>query len=188
MSSSMEPHKKENELARKGVHTALATLFAFLPLCITQGLFFVSLGALFLTFLILRVLKVRTHFHHVVRVSYGELFFPIGILSAFLILEDSLHLYTLSVLILAFADPLAALVGKKWGKHIYHILGEKRSLEGSFACFFTVVFLCILFSIPFWVTILSAFLVTIVETISVKGSDNLTIPLVSAFLLEQLFK
>jgi dolichol kinase len=100
------------------------------------------------------------------------------------------------ILPMAYGDAAASLIGEKYGKRKYHLLAIK-SLEGSTAMFlasflsFTtgLIFFSPLYSFPILEKILPAIAVaavaTLVEGISPKGFDNLTVPgfSVLAFIL-----
>ncbi len=89
---------------------------------------------------------------------------------------------------LAFADPLSAIIGIRFGKHR---IVKHKSLEGSFAFFVTAFFaISIVFTLhgiygwQKWTTAFGvAFLASCFEMIPLKLDDNLTIPLFTAFLL-----
>jgi dolichol kinase len=97
---------------------------------------------------------------------------------------------------MAFGDAAASLVGQKIGRHQFNIF-SKKSLEGTTAMFtitlMSVTLSLLLFSYlcPFSLTTLLlvslgvAALATVLEAITPKGLDNLTVPLISAsaFLL-----
>lgn len=91
-----------------------------------------------------------------------------------------------SILTLALADPLSAIVGIKWGSRRFQ---NGKSFEGSAAffscCFFAVA---IIFdqgpfgarmALSFWMGIL----MTLFDQVPLKLDDNLTIPIICAFLL-----
>lgn len=90
---------------------------------------------------------------------------------------------------LAFADPLSAIVGIRFGKHK---ISETRSYEGSFA-FFICTFFCSLFVLSGYyygitpsIIIISFILgcsVTILDLFPMKIDDNLTIPLFTSSML-----
>ena len=100
------------------------------------------------------------------------------------------------ILPMAFGDAAASLVGQKMGRHQFNIF-SKKSLEGTTAMFtitlVSVTLSLLLFSYlcPFSLTTLLsvslgvAALATVLEAITPKGIDNLTVPLISAlaFLL-----
>lgn len=92
-----------------------------------------------------------------------------------------------SVAILGFADPIAGIVGRRWGKiQLIH----RRTLEGSIAFLFVGVLasLAVLSlwhsSFLWWEAIIIALsassLATLAELMSRKLDDNLTIPLAAA--------
>lgn len=94
------------------------------------------------------------------------------------------------VLVMAWGDGLAALIGQRWGKHRYEFMDNKKSWEGSLAMLFIgyVVTGFILtmangMSLSTWLIPLPvAIAATTLEAISPGGTDNLTVPLVSGFL------
>ncbi|MEI8346090.1 MAG: diacylglycerol/polyprenol kinase family protein [Pseudomonadota bacterium] len=91
-----------------------------------------------------------------------------------------------SIYVLAIADPLAAIVGIRFGKH--KIVGNK-TWEGSLV-FFAATFLCLLLvlllkgvgsvEIAFGLSFVTALLVGIFEVIPLRLDDNFTIPLFTA--------
>lgn len=93
-----------------------------------------------------------------------------------------------SIYTLAFADPMSAIIGIRFGKN--RIVKEK-SVEGSLAFFLTsFLFIALVFNVAglgswqVWLMAFSvAFLTTCFEMIPLKLDDNLTIPLFTAFLL-----
>ncbi len=83
-----------------------------------------------------------------------------------------------------FADTTAAIIGKKFGKHI--IVSKNhytKTLEGTLACF--VVALIILFIFfPIELALICAIIATIIEFAPIN--DNITIPIVLAIVLKLL--
>ncbi len=94
------------------------------------------------------------------------------------------------VLVMAWGDGLAALVGQRWGKHRYEFMNNKKSWEGSLAMLIigyvvTAFVLAIAngMSLSTWLIPLPvAIVATTLEAISPGGTDNLTVPLASGFL------
>lgn len=99
--------------------------------------------------------------------------------------------YFLPILILSVSDPAAALFGKKWPKGKYKIFKDYKTLVGSSAFFISSFLLGLIFLLPnalnwhcgFLLSALIAFATTVVEAISHKGIDNLSIPVTAAVLL-----
>jgi phytol kinase len=101
-------------------------------------------------------------------------------------------------LALTWGDALAALVGRRYGRHRYRIWGGERSLEGSAAMFAASAMsmfmalallpgsaLCA-YAAPIELgrallaTLLGAGAATLAEAVSPHGTDNLSVPLVAA--------
>jgi phytol kinase len=94
------------------------------------------------------------------------------------------------VLVMGFGDGLAGLIGSMAGKNkIPHLPGTKTWL-GSAVMFF-VSFLVILLvyegslaflSSKIWLYVLCALISTVIEAFTPKGLDNLTVPILTAFV------
>jgi len=140
--------------------------------------------------------------HATERKSYGTVFYPL----AFLILNYFLweHFKVVlvsSILILAIADVFAALVGTRiQNPKKYKLGGESKSIQGSLAMFgmtgaivfFSTYFFDSLDTINIslksacWIAIITAVIATACESVSYKGSDNLTVPLGAAFTIHYM--
>jgi phytol kinase len=99
---------------------------------------------------------------------------------------------------LAWGDALAAFVGQRWGRHRYRVGGSERSLEGSAAMLlasFAVMFLVLVLlpgsplsprarpigaGVALLAALLGAGAATLVEAVSPRGTDNLSVSLVAA--------
>ncbi len=99
----------------------------------------------------------------------------------------------LSMMFLAFADPIASYFGIRYGKD--KIFGEK-SLQGSMAAFFVCALLTFYFLTSQWllmdrlviVSLLGGLIGALAELVPIfKLDDNLTLPVVSAVALWALF-
>jgi hypothetical protein len=96
------------------------------------------------------------------------------------------------VLALIVSDAAAAVLGSIYGRTTYEVESDRRSIEGS-VVFFLAIFLAIhlplllMTGIDRGVSVLLAvqvaLVVTLLEGVSLKGCDNLTIPLASYYLL-----
>ena len=126
------------------------------------------------------------------RKSLGTFFYAvsIGVLVAWFWNINRPQYAALGILVMAWGDGLAALVGQRFGKHPYKIWDNKKSWEGSgtMAVVSFIVSVLIFLSIQgnnwqTWIVSLSvALLATTLEAFSVYGIDNLTVPLGSAAL------
>lgn len=137
--------------------------------------------------------------HGVGRGVGGVVWYPITAwLTFFLVYEvgDGVYLdYAIPILVLACADAMGAVVGKRWGRHKYEVVpGHFRSLEGS-AAFFVVALAVI--AVPLAVGggvdpvralavgALVAVLAAAYESVSVHGLDNLLVPFGTMLFLER---
>ena len=125
------------------------------------------------------------------RKSFGTFFYAvsIGILTA-CFWQQAPQFAVLGVLIMTWGDGFAALIGKRWGQHLYHLGGIQKSWEGSLTMLAVswIVSSLILLSVygNLWQIWLIAAVVAVVaallEAYSNLGIDNLTVPLGSAGL------
>jgi phytol kinase len=126
------------------------------------------------------------------RKSLGTFFYAvsIGIMTAIFWNLQIPHYGVIGILIMAWGDGLAAIIGQKFGNHPYTIFGNIKSWEGTFAMLLVsyAIVSIVLFSVQgnIWQTWLVgipvAIAATAVESIAQWGLDNLTVPLSSAGL------
>ena len=125
------------------------------------------------------------------RKSLGTLFYAIsiGILAA-CFWSYSPQYTAIGILVMAWGDGMAAIIGQHFGKHSYQILEITKSWEGSLAMAGTsfIVTSSILLSVQdnswqIWlISLIVALTATGLEAFSKLGIDNLTVPLGSAML------
>lgn len=126
------------------------------------------------------------------RHSLGTFFYAvsIGLLTAAFWPLGQPQYAALGILVMTWGDGLAALVGQRFGRHPYKVLGNTKSLEGSatMAVASFVVSLALLGSTAGFtpgvvaIAAIVAVAATLLETLSFYGLDNLTVPLGSALL------
>jgi len=189
-----------SEATRKIVHMLVGVLIAATPFLLDSMWPMLFLGGLFA---IINYIAIKKHYlngmHSIHRQTFGTVFYPVSffILTAWLWHQDQLVLVT-AVLIMAIPDALASIVGDNIRQPIpIHFGPEKKSVQGSLAMFvssFLIVLLCLhlfpqLGPAPtsvlntLWIAGVVALLATAGEMVSVRGSDNLTVPLTSAFAM-----
>ena len=187
--------KISNETARKIIHITHGVYVATWP-------FFVgwrSVILLELAFLALvafaRIFKIFGSQRAVARLSWGEFFYPLGVI-LLVLTNQPRWVFVLAVLHLALADAFAALVGIRYGKgNRYKVFGQTKSVAGTIAFFVTSVILVSLtfIMVPSHITsatttvlILMPITTTLIENIGVYGVDNLLIPLAVALLFNSM--
>ena len=153
-------------------------------------------GLFTLTLLFTRGRGLLGSVHGVERLSLGELIYPMAIYLSWIMTVQQGHreLFPIPILSLALGDAVAGLVGIRYGRHIFHFFGQKRSLEGSLGFLLTCA-LCTLavlvaggmepmpaLGIALGVGLLGA----VLEALSVYGTDNVTVPVGVSLLLLQV--
>jgi dolichol kinase len=189
------------EWSRKLVHCGGGILALAIPFFIDSPwvVLAMSIGLLAL-FLFGRYCGCLPSLYSVRSESWGVEYFPIVVFLLFVLTEGRVWLYVICVLVLAVSDTLAALVGKRFGKHRYQVDGDYKSVEGSLVCFVAtfVVVAGPLFLWPqpehpsatvlFGAALITAILVATFEAIALRGRDNLWLPLGTFLLLSKLLR
>ncbi|MBD2139164.1 phosphatidate cytidylyltransferase [Anabaena sp. FACHB-1237] len=133
------------------------------------------------------------------RHSLGTFFYAvsIGVLTAIFWPIHHPEFAALGIMIMAWGDGLAALIGKRFGKHKYQIFGSQKSWEGSLTVtivsFFisSVILYSLINNIPIVcvISLMVALFATFLEAFSYLGVDNLTVPIgtaIFAYVLTRL--
>lgn len=125
--------------------------------------------------------------------NLGTVYFPISLLGLVILTwpdspvfaETAPYIGGLGILAMGYGDGFAALFGSWHGKHKYSIFGSVKSIEGSTAMFIGAlipIFLLILGNSGFSIGAAIAYslclsvLATIIEAITPRGFDNITVP------------
>lgn len=125
------------------------------------------------------------------RKSLGTFFYAVsfGVLIGYF-WDTQPHYAIVGILVMTWGDGLAALIGKRWGKHPYTLWGMEKSWEGSGTMLLVsyVVCVCVLLSTSANGSTVAlaalgvAIAATGLEAFSKYGIDNLTVPIASAFV------
>jgi len=186
------------EGARKLVHITAGLLAIPLPWVLRSDVSMAVLAAGGLAGLVgCRRLGLLRSVETVERSSAGDLFFPIGIALLFMVGRDDPTLYLIGLSYLVASDAAAALVGRRYGRSPYAVEREQKSVEGS-VTFFVVSFLAAHLILllgtgtPRVTSVLVAtqlaLLATCFEAISLRGNDNVLVPLVTCLIAQRLLR
>ncbi|MCF7808491.1 MAG: DUF92 domain-containing protein [Candidatus Marinimicrobia bacterium] len=194
--------KLSPELSRKFVHVMVGILVGFAPFFLSDSLPAIALGILF-TVLNYVALKQDSFkgMHTTERVSFGTVYFPIAFtILIVLFWERNIVIFILAMLILAFSDTLATVVGEAAKpKKMFTLWRDPKSWPGSSTFFITTFIIIILGQpclaelagqtpLPFihllGMALFTSVLTSIGEAVSKRGSDNLTLTLVAAISLD----
>lgn len=119
----------------------------------------------------------------------GTVYYALSLLILALVTFGPLHnpiIGLVGVAVMGYADGMAAIVGKGIESPEYSVKGNKKTLAGS-ATMFIISLIIISGALSylgvanfFVKAIIMAIITTIVEGVSIKGTDNLTIPLLTS--------
>lgn len=188
------------ELLRKIVHigTGNVILFAWLldmPASVGITASILASAVTLLSYLF----PILPGINSVGRQSLGTFFYAVSVgvlVACFWHLQQPKYA-AIGILVMAWGDGLAALIGQRYGKHKYQVFGGQKSWEGSLTMAVVSYIVCSLILVftlgNIWQTWLVSLAVAVVatglEAFSLLGIDNLTVPLGSAafaFVLIQL--
>ncbi|MGP0127960.1 MAG: diacylglycerol/polyprenol kinase family protein [cyanobacterium endosymbiont of Rhopalodia musculus] len=137
-------------------------------------------------------LPILPSINSVERKSLGTFFYAvsIGILTYWFWIVNKPQYTAIGILIMAWGDGMAAIIGKRFGRHPYQILGIKKSWEGSLTMmgvsFFVTSIILFFTGESINLILITSLLVSVIatglEAFSKWGLDNLTVPLSSAIV------
>ena len=178
------------ELGRKFAHIWCGILAAALPLFLPFSAI-VILAAAFVPFMLFsRRLGLFPIVHRAERTTYGEVYFPVGILLVAWLVPHRVE-YAFGVLVLAVADAMASLIGQRYGQRAYQILFATKTYIGSAAFFATTIALGLVATqaLGEWsgkallVVCTIAVATTLEEALVGGGADNVILPVSAAAML-----
>lgn len=184
-------------LIRKLVHLFTGLIILLLSYVVEKNLllYLILAGTIF-SFLTFDYKKFHL-LHKTTDESFGTLYYPIGILSSYLILFNlPIYFFQSSLMVLSISDTLANFAGQiKKGNIWIQTFHDKKSIYGIIAyslsaCLILYLLLPGLMSINILYILFAVLWAVILETASIRGSDNLSIPagLALFFLLTYHFE
>lgn len=93
------------------------------------------------------------------------------------------------IFVMAFGDGLAAIFGKLIKSKKYKVYDTEKSIAGSLTMFIVSFIIITIYLIyinsPFWYLkgIIISLIITVLEAISIKGTDNITVPIATLIML-----
>lgn len=185
------------ETSRKFVHIIIGSFVAFWPFLMSWRTIQVISIAFLVVLEFSRHFKIFQSIHNVRRETWGEMLFAISI-GLLPLITTSRLVFAAAVLHMSLADGLAGLIGTKFGsKSRFSMFGQRKSVVGSLT--FAVISYAIVLGFfkasrlvgledINWVVISLPILATLLETASVKGTDNIVVPLLVAQVLNSALK
>ncbi|MGE5457686.1 MAG: DUF92 domain-containing protein [Methanococcaceae archaeon] len=168
---------------RKLIHLSTGLIICILSYFVEKNvlLYLILAGTIF-SFLTFNYKKFHL-LHKTTDASLGTLYYPIGILSSYLILYNlPLYYFQSSLLVLSISDTLAYFAGQiKKGNIWIRTFHDRKSIYGITvyslsACLILYLFLPGSLSLYILYILFAVLWAVILETASMRGSDNFSIP------------
>ncbi len=187
------------EYTRKFAHSTASLLALTFPLVYNSYHYVLVMGIIFFFVLLIAQRKdLLRSINDVSRTTYGGILLPVTITVSFVVsvwLNDN-KLFIIPILILAVSDSLAGLTGELFGQRVRKIIIYKHQLNKTYlgsSVFLLSAFIISIYTLHWYVgnystkTIMAAVTVAvgaaIVEALSSKGLDNITVPMTALLIL-----
>lgn len=190
--------KKRGEMARKFVHIMIGNWWLILLALITETICALIVPTAFVFINYYSV--TRDHKNGLLAnlerkkgekafSSYGLILYPISLVIMVVfsyVLTNKHYLGGVGLIVLAYGDGCAALIGKKWPYGKYCVGRAKKTFSGSLSMFLIssiilLVYLSIIVGFPIGEILstifLTATLSTVAEAITPNGFDNISVPI-----------
>ncbi len=182
-----------NEGSRKFIHVGVSNWWIIAMIFFNSNIYAAIVPALFV---IINYISYKKQVFKAMerdgsKNDLGTVYFALSLLILALITfknSEFSYIGALGILTMGYGDGFAAIVGIKYGKHKFKVLGNSKSLEGSVTMFLFsfMVSLSVLYIFnPINIILFSlilALISTILEAFSPYGLDNLTVPLGTSLL------
>ncbi len=185
--------KNGEEASRKFIHIMLSNWW-FIAMYFFENAFWASIGPI--SFVIINYISYKKNLISVMerekQDGLGTVYYALALLIVVIItfgITKRPEIGLCSILIMGYGDGLAAVIGKKIKSPEYKIGNTKKTIAGTLTMFIITFVILALFSnitgISMWLikSVISAIILTIVEAVSIKGTDNLSLPLTACALL-----
>lgn len=191
------------ELSRKILHLFAVSIAAFSPFLVNSSVLLIltAAAAVLITFYFVKN-DILISVHEGYRKSWGILFFPLAYFTLLILWSGTdKWVITASLLIAAFSDSFAAVIGGMMNWRVYRLTSDRKSFSGSITFFITTIaVILLLFLEPFRIInlfevsfLLNSYLIvaalsiamilTFFEAISSMGFDNFSVPVAASLLL-----
>lgn len=185
--------KSGEESSRKFIHIMLSNWW-FIAMYFFENALWASIVPL--SFVIINYISYKKNLISVMeresQDGLGTVYYAISLLILAIItfgITKNPEIGLCSTLIMGYGDGLAGVIGKKVKSIEYKIGNTKKTLAGSLTMFIITFIIVATFAgftgINLWIikSIITAVILTIIEAISIKGTDNLSIPISACVLL-----
>lgn len=182
-------------LVRSFVHISIGVMLLFMPFI------FLSWGTPVAATMIASCINLSLlrrgkalSYENTPRSSLGTVYYPLSFAFLYVVLiPENRHIFLIAISVMVFADPLAAITGRRAHRMLPTPRGwDAKSLRGSTALFLATCFIVFigLYLYNHWqaqqigfmirTAIAAAVIAAAAEMLSIRGSDNLSVPLLTA--------
>lgn len=188
-------HYKHPELSRKILHIMVGNIAFILPIFQTREIMaFIAAGPfIFFTFLMSPYTPIKSIRGKTSGAGHGMglVYYSITWTVLAYFFFDNMVVIAIGILAMSYGDGFASIIGIKYGKKKYNIFGDKKSYVGSIAMY-VITFITIVIAILYYEIIITfnlllilafiALISSLVESLTPRGFDNLSVPFFAAFL------
>jgi len=185
------------EQSRKFIHITGGIVCLFLPSFFDSHWWVLAVtGIAFLLLLITYIKKTFAATHQTKRSTIGSVLFPVPVYGCFLAATcyDSFLYFYLPVSLLTVADTMAEVAGTQWGHKSRSFFDGQKTLAGAIGFFLTALPVCVCWLYVYNISwnyalpaaLLISFFAAAIELVSLRGWDNLSVPVTVILLLKLL--
>ena len=188
--------KKGKEASRKFIHIILSNWW-FIAMYFFDHVIWASIVPL--SFVLINYVSYQKDWIKVMereekQKNLGTVYYAISLfilcIISFGILKDP-RIGLVGILVMGYGDGLAALIGQTIQSKEYKIgKNTKKTIAGSITMFCVTAILISFFLIhtPFWYlkVVIASLAITLLEAVSIKGTDNLTVPIMTSLIVAVL--
>lgn len=195
VSKQMEKFGAKKDMSRKFVHAGMGLVILFVPffdhkwVALIPPIIFTIVNAIDLYSCVFSQIQCEE------QGNVGTVLYPISYIILIAVFYGTMWwgLAVLGILTMAFGDAGASVFGRAYGKTKYYVSGETRSIVGSGTMFVLTYIIAIVVFLTFpslgippraGALLAAGFIVagaaTAIEALSIKGTDNLTVPVLTA--------
>lgn len=191
---------KYPNISRKVLHIMVGNIAFILPIFVTREIMaFIAAGPFILfTFLMSPHTPIKSIRGKTSAAGHGMglVYYSITWTILAYLFFDNMFVIAIGILAMSYGDGFASIIGVKYGKKKYNVFGDQKSYAGSFAMFIftfiTIIVAVLYYQISITIFLIAAltficFVATIIEGLTPKGIDNLTVPFVVVLLYWLIF-
>jgi phytol kinase len=186
---------KYPSISRKVLHIMVGNVAFILPIFETKEIMaFIAAGPFIIfTFLMSPYTPIKSIKGKTSAVGHGMglVYYSITWTILAYLFFDNMVVIAIGILAMSYGDGFASIIGVKFGKRKYKAFGDEKSYIGSTTMFLftfiTTLIAVFYYNITFtalvlFVLAIIALISALIEGITPKGVDNLTVPFVAAFI------